>query len=222
MGEAPDDTSGKQGNQGNEGNGGGQIDDQAIEALRLTNQNLEKQLADQRKAAAENTRKLAELERKSLEGSGDFRKLYEDERKLREEAQTKAERLSTGFILAAKQSAGREALRKAGMNEEGIRLVSTQQFDSLAADVDDSSGEIKVSGADTFVDDFKKKFPTLFGKPAPRVNPGGGSASDVDLDGKQITAMDYLAIEKKHGPRSKEASDAWAKLQEQKKKQNSR
>lgn len=221
MDEASDDTSGKQGNQGGEGNGDGQSSDQAIEALRLTNQNLEKQLADQKKLAAENTRKLAELERKSLEGSGDFRKLYEDERKLREEAQAKTDRLSTGFILAAKQNAGRDALRKAGMNEEGIRLISPSQFDSLAADVDDSSGEIKVSGAETFVDDFKKKFPTLFGKPAPRVNSGGGAGGD-SFEGKEITAADFLAIERKHGPRSKEATDAWAKMQEQKRKQNSR
>lgn len=216
----PDDSSVDPGNKGNEPNGDPN-NDQAIEALKLTNQNLEKQLADQRKAASENARKLAELERKSLEGSGDFRKLYEDERKLREEAQSKTERLSTGFVLAAKQGAGRDALRKAGMNEEGIKLIGSSQFDALVADVDDASGEIKVSGTDTFVDDFKKKFPTLFGKPAPRVNPGGGSG-EPNVDGKPITALDYLAIEKKHGPRSQEAKDAWAKMQEQKKKQNSR
>lgn len=194
--------------------------DPAIEALKLTNQSLEKKLADQARIAQETTKKLQDLEKQKLEGTGDFKGLWEQERKGREEAEAKAARLSTGFVMAQKKVAATEALRKAGLNEEAIKLLHPTQFDSLVAEVDDSTGEIQVKGVDTLVADYRKQFPTLFGKAPPRVNGGGGGSGDVT--DKPVTALDYLAIERKFGPRSPEAKAAHEAMIEQKKKQNSR
>ena len=216
MGQA-DDTSGANGT-GNENKDTITVDP-AIEALRVSNQTLEKRLAEQSKLALETTKKLADLEKQKLEGTGDFKALWETERKTREELEAKNGRLTTGFMLAQKKVAAETALRSAGMNDEALRLLSPSQFDVLQAEVDDS-GMIQVKGTETLVADWKKQFPTLFGKPAPNVN--GSTGNGGNLEPKVFTARDLLDIEKKHGVRSKELRDATDAFMEQKRKQNSR
>lgn len=140
--------------------------------------------------------KLKDIEKAKLEGSGDFKKLWEDERKLREESESKLTELKSNFVLTQKHIAAKDAFIKAGMNPEAMKLLDRESFDDLDVSVNDSRFEVK--GTETLVAKWKQEFPFMFKteKTAPHVNTGGTGGGNPSNTGP-MTAAKLFEIERK-------------------------
>lgn len=157
--------------------------------------------------------KIEESERKAKETGGDFKSLYEQEKNARAESESKLTKLKESMILTQKYKAANEALVKAGLRPEAIKLLDKEDFADLEVE-HTSQGRMLVHGADLFVDKFKKEYPFAFAEQKPpTMNSGGGSGSS---SGGDISVADLLAAEKKFGSGSKEYLDTFEKYKKAK------
>jgi len=172
---------------------------------------LKRELADAQK-------KLRDAESDKLKASGDFKKLWEQERQQREELENKLKKNTQAFVDAQKRSVVKDAMLKAGLRADAMKLVETAQIDELAVDVDD--GSFKVLGVETFVSRYKSEFPFMFAKEPGTVNTGGTGNKNGSTSGTgRVTNADVFAAEKKFGNGSQEHKAVLAKFLDQKRNQ---
>lgn len=160
--------------------------------------------------------KLKEIEKTKLEGAGDFKKLWEDERKLREELESKNTEIKEKFVLTQKHMAAKDALVKAGLMPEAMKMLDRETFDDLDVSINDSRFEVK--GTETLVAKWKQDYPFMFKseKTAPNVNTGGtGNAAAAGTG--VMTAAKLYEIERKSklGARDPEYQKAVAEFAKQ-------
>lgn len=172
----------------------------AVKRLEAAN----KKLAEEYSAAQ---KKLADAEKAKLEGSGDFQKLWETERKTREEVEAKLAETKSSFVLTQKHIAAKDALIKAGLIPDAMKMLDRETFDAL--DVTIANDRFEVKGTDTLVAQWKQEYPFLFKSAAqpPNVNTGG-VGSTYGGGGADITADDLFKVERKFGVRSTEYKNA--------------
>lgn len=181
-------------------------DQGGIEVLKL-----KRELADMQK-------KLRDAESDKLKASGDFKKLWEQERQQREELENKLKKNTQAFVDAQKRAVVKDALVKAGLRSDAMKLAEQAQIDDLAVDVDD--GSFKVLGVDTFVSKYKSEFPFMFAKEPGTVNTGGtGTRTTTTTGGGPVTNSDVFAAERKFGNGSQEHKAVLAKFLDQKRNQ---
>ena len=170
-------------------------------AKRLEAQN--KKLAEDYAAA---TKRIQEVEKAKLEGSGDFKKLWEQERIMREELESKLTETKSSFVLTQKHFAAKDALIKAGLLPEALKMLDKETFDSI--DVAIQNDRFEVKGTETLVAQWKQEYPFLFKneKSAPNVNTGGTSGKAGPTGA--VTADELYKIERKFGGRSDEYKTA--------------
>lgn len=160
-------------------------------------------------------KKIQAAEAAKLEASGNFKKLWEDERKRVEELEGKLNRNTAAFIETQKRTTLKDQLIKAGMRSDAMKLADTIGTDGLEVEVTDQG--FTVLGADTVVSKMRQEFPFMFSKAEPTVNSGTG-AGGTTTSGGPITAKDLLVVEKKFGPGSKEYRESVMTFLSQKKK----
>ena len=158
-------------------------------------------------------KKLQAAEAAKLEASGNFKKLWEDERKRVEELEGKLNRNTAAFIETQKRTTLKDQLIKAGMRADAMKLADTIGTDGLEVEVTDQG--FTVLGADTVVSKMRQEFPFMFSQAAPNVNTGTGNAQAVS---GPLSGKDLLAVEMKFGSGSKEYREAVMTFMGQKKK----
>ena len=158
-------------------------------------------------------KKLQAAEAAKLEASGNFKKLWEDERKRVEELEGKLNRNTAAFIETQKRTTLKDQLIKAGMRADAMKLADTIGTDGLEVEVTDQG--FTVLGADTVVSKMRQEFPFMFSQAAPNVNTGTGNAQAAS---GPLSGKDLLAVEKKFGSGSKEYREAVMTFMGQKKK----
>lgn len=156
-----------------------------------------------KKAAQEEAQKRAELEqklkdfqKKTLEGSSDFKGLWELERQAKEELarQVEEERqkaLSLKNMVAynEKLKAVQKGLLDTGFRKEALSILESESLENVELEIT-SKGNFNVHGVDTFIESYKKKYGFLFGSnQSSVVNSGGGSTFAEE---KPLT-HDYIA-----------------------------
>lgn len=208
MNEAGDDGKGGGGGGADDKNKPPAITPEQFAELTATAKRLEaanKKLSDDYAAAQS---KIKEIEKAKLEGAGDFKKLWDDERSLREAAEAKLTQTKSSFVLTQKHFAAKEALVKAGLNPEALKMLDKETFDTLDVAIHDDRFEVK--GTETLVAQWKQDYPFLFKTASnpPNVNSGGTGAGGQGGGGKDLTAGDVFEIERKFGQRSKEYKEA--------------
>lgn len=172
---------------------------------------LKQELADAQK-------KLRDAEADKLKASGDFKKLWEQERQQREELENRLKKNTQAFVDAQKRAVVKDAMLKAGLRADAMKLVEQAQIDDLAVDVDD--GSFKVLGVETFVSKYKSEFPFMFAKDPGTVNTGGTGNKGMTTSGTgRVTNADVFAAEKKFGNGSQEHRAMLAKFLDQKRNQ---
>lgn len=192
---------------GNTTNANPPADPTAILEMQTTLKKMQTDLANAKKEADEFKRKAAELEKAKAEGAGDFKTLWEQERKLREEFEAKYQDTTSAFLQTQKHSAATEALVKAGLMPDAMKILDKETFDELQVEINE--GRMKVNGVETLVSKWKQDYPFLFKneRPAPNVNTGGTGGGAAPSAG-EITATKLYEIERKHGIRSTEYRQA--------------
>lgn len=165
-------------------------------------------------------KRIAEVEKAKLEGSGDFKKLWETERDARAELEGKLAETKSSFVLTQKHFAAKEALLKAGLDPGALKMLDKETFDSLEVEIKNDRFEVR--GAETLVTQWKQEYPFLFkaAAKAPNVNTGGTGHSGFTGTG-EVTADELFKIERKFGGRSKEYTEAAMKFAENKAKNRS-
>lgn len=171
---------------------------------------LKQELADAQK-------KLRDAEADKLKASGDFKKLWEQERQQREELENRLKKNTQAFVDAQKRAVVKDAMLKAGLRADAMKLVEQAQIDDLAVDVDD--GSFKVLGVDTFVSKYKSEFPFMFAKDPGTVNTGGTGNRGISTSTGPVKSTDVFAAEKKFGTGSQEHKAVLAKFLDQKRNQ---
>lgn len=172
---------------------------------------LKRELADAQK-------KLRDAESDKLKASGDFKKLWEQERQQREELENKLKKNTQAFVDAQKRAVVKDAMLKAGLRNDAMKLVEQAHIDDLAVDVDD--GSFKVLGVETFVSKYKSEFPFMFSKDPGTINTGGtGTRTTTTTSNGPVKSGDVYAAEKKFGTGSQEHKAMLAKFLDQKRNQ---
>lgn len=172
---------------------------------------LKRELADAQK-------KLRDAESDKLKASGDFKKLWEQERQQREELENKLKKNTQAFVDAQKRAVVKDAMIKSGLRNDAMKLVEQANIDDLAVDVDD--GSFKVLGVETFVSKYKSEFPFMFSKDPGNINTGGtGNRTTTTTSGGPVKSGDVYAAEKKFGTGSQEHKAMLAKFLDQKRNQ---
>lgn len=196
-------------NQNQQPNASASQDAAAIQAaeLQATLKKLQADLAKVNAEKADLAKKAADLERAKAEGAGDFKSLWEVERKQREELEAKLQDTTAAFIQTQKHAAAKDALVKAGLNPDAMRILDKESFDELQVEIQDK--RMQVLGTETLVEKWRKEYGFLFKneRPTPTVNTGG-TGNGANFSGGEITAQKLYEIERKHGSRSKEYTDA--------------
>lgn len=181
-------------------------DQSNIEVLKL-----KRELADAQK-------KLRDAESDKLKASGDFKKLWEQERQQREELENKLKKNTQAFVDAQKRAVVKDAMLKAGLRNDAMKLVEQAHIEDLAVDVDD--GSFKVLGVETFVSKYKSEFPFMFSKDPGTINTGGtGTRTTTTTSNGPVKSGDVYAAEKKFGTGSQEHKAMLAKFLDQKRNQ---
>jgi hypothetical protein len=172
---------------------------------------LKRELADAQK-------KLRDAESDKLKASGDFKKLWEQERQQREELENKLKKNTQAFVDAQKRAVVKDAMIKAGLRNDAMKLVEQAHIEDLAVDVDD--GSFKVLGVETFVSKYKSEFPFMFSKDPGTINTGGtGTRTTTTTSSGPVKSGDVYAAEKKFGTGSQEHKAMLAKFLDQKRNQ---
>ena len=146
---------------------------------------------------------LEERESERLREKEDFKALAEREKKLREETEDKLRKHSSFYQNETKRNAIRAAALKAGIRSEAESDLELIPLDGIEVEIT-STGRFLVHGADSFVEDLKRKRPHWFrSSQIPTVNSGGASSSlspDAELTPKAL-----YELERKDPAKFKEA-----------------
>lgn len=196
---------------------------ETTETTETTEQNADATAADILKAKndlAAAQKRIRELEQEKLRSTGDYKKLYEQEKTRAEELDTKLKRNTQAFIDVQKRAVIKDALVKAGMRNDALKLVDQANMESVVVDTDD--GSFKVLGVDSFVSKYKSEYPFMFSKDAGTINTGGTGGGkgggQGQSSGKVTSAGELYQVERKFGVKSPEYSAAMQSYMEHKRK----
>lgn len=123
-------------------------------------------------------RQIEELRTKGDQGGGDgktdWKALYERTKGELETERTKGGELKTSVVYNERYRAVLPLLQEAGLRKDAVTLLDKETLDDLEIEAT-SNGRFIVHGAESYVDEFKKRYPYAFNqKKAPNVNAGGG------------------------------------------------
>jgi hypothetical protein len=136
--------------------------------------------------------KIQDFETKKLQESNDWKTLAEREKGLREEAQRKLEKHSSFYQSTQKHSAVLGHALKAGLKAEAEGDLELLSMDGVEVEVT-STGRFNVIGADTFVEELKRKKPHWFNTQKDlKVNTGGTSGFKGDVSNLSMDALNKL------------------------------
>jgi hypothetical protein len=148
---------------------------------------------DAEKAASDLKARLEAFDKTQKESQGDFKSLSEQYKTSADEWKSKYEGLKGTMVLTEKYKAASQALLKAGMKPEALKILEKDEFKDLEVEAT-TSGRFIVHGTDLYVDKFKQEFPFAFGTgQPPTINNGGGGAGASE---EMITPAKLLEIER--------------------------
>lgn len=140
-------------------------------------------------------KKIQELEEKKLQETSDYKTLWENEKRSREESEGKLEKLRTGWHFNEKINAIKNECLKLGLRPEAEADLELLPLDGAVIETT-SQGRVLVNGADQVAQEIKKKKPYWFkSADVPRVN-AGGAGGKVDTT-TELTAAKMVELEKK-------------------------
>jgi hypothetical protein len=139
--------------------------------------------------------RLEALEKAGKESSGDFKSLAEQYKNTADEWKGKYDGLKGSIVINEKHKAASQALLKAGMKADALKILEKEDFKDIEVEAT-TSGRFLVHGVDLFVDKFKKEYPFAFGTgEAPVVNTGGGGSSNDHGDELTPKRLHEIEIE---------------------------
>ena len=142
---------------------------------------------------AEMQAKLEELEKKGLEGSQQYKQLYENEANKRKELEGKYSELSTSLVKREKFSAVEQAAIKAGIRD----LSDIDGFDFEGVEIETTNtGRYRVIGAEDWIEGLKKNKPHWF-KDASVANINNSTGNFDNKAPKKLSATEILELQKK-------------------------
>jgi hypothetical protein len=142
---------------------------------------------------AEMQAKLEELEKKGLEGSQQYKQLYENEANKRKELEGKYSELSTSLVKREKFSAVEQAAIKAGIRD----LSDIEGFDFEGVEIETTNtGRYRVIGAEDWIEGLKKNKPHWF-KDASVANINNSTGNFDNKAPKKLSATEILELQKK-------------------------
>lgn len=157
--------------------------------------NFYKQKIDQ--LIQENEKFKLELEKEKttkLQEKENFKELWEREKQKREEAETKAKKISESYFNGLKMSAIEQEALKAGILNEALSDIGI--IDNSMVEIETTStGNANVLGAKEFVESLKESKPHWFKKIGPpNINTSNPQENESPRD---LTAKELVELEKK-------------------------
>lgn len=138
--------------------------------------------------------KLSALETEKLKNNQDYKSLWEQTQKAKEEAEAKAEKLTSAIFETQRFDAVKTAAMQAGILNEALGDLELIKLDDIVVETT-SQGRYIVNGAKEKVESLKKEKPHWFKKPgAPNVNAGGGSTGNTTNGELTATYMEALKL----------------------------
>lgn len=136
-------------------------------------------------------KQLEEMKTKELESTNNFKQLYEQERRKREDAEKVAKTTRETYVKDYKFNVIREEALKAGIRPEA--LEDLERVDSSIVQIETTStGRVGVIGAKEFVEDLKARRGFWFADTTPpNINNGR-----PNMNNSELSAQDILALEK--------------------------
>lgn len=138
--------------------------------------------------AREKEAKLKSLEEEKLKEKEDWKTLAERKQAEADEWKTKYETTSSAVVTSTKLSAVKQAALAAGMHPGAVEDLSSMDLDGVTIETT-SLGNHKVHGADSFIEELKRKKSYLFGGKKTTV---AGGIPDVNAGGTQVTHSDLI------------------------------
>jgi hypothetical protein len=147
-----------------------------------------------KREATEAKSRLEELEAQKLREQGEWKTLAEREKELRLQAEQKAGKLNEALYQSRKfDEVYKEAL-KAGLRQEAISDLELIGLDGIEVELT-STGRMLVHGADSFVQELKRKRAHWFSSDRPpTVNSGGSAIAPMP---EEVTPQMIIEAEKK-------------------------
>lgn len=159
-------------------------------------------------------KKIAANEKQKLEASGNWKELWEASEVRAKELEDKLDRNTFAFVTAKKRDAVKDAMLKAGMRTDALKILDKDDFDFVEVEVEGSG--FKIQGVDLAVQKYRTEYPFMFSKDPGKVNSGGAGSNNGGGGDTTMTPAKVYAIERKFGVKSEEYQGAMRKLLEQK------
>jgi len=168
------------------------------EVEKLSFEKYKHELKAEREEKEKLSRKIQEMEEKSLQEKNNFRELYEREKAKRVEIETEIEKKNELFYNTLKRTTIKDFAKKYGLIDHAIDDLDRIEIDPVEIETT-STGGLNVIGAKEFVEDLKGKKPHWFSEGKININNGNPIYKNKDLNGK-----DLLDLQKKDPLKYKE------------------
>lgn len=143
--------------------------------------------------AKEAKAQLEQVQQDNLKKAQDFKTLWENEQKLRTDAEAGLGKLKNAIVNNEKYTAIKTAAMKAGLRADAVDMLDHIPVEGVEVEAT-NQGRFLVHGADTFVEHLKKKMPFAFSNTeTPKFNGGGASGS---AKAESITAAQLVSIQR--------------------------
>lgn len=129
-----------------------------------------------KREALEAKTRIEEMQTQKLREQGEWKTLAEREKELRQAAEQKASKLNDALYQSKKFDEVYKEATKAGLRPEAFSDIELVALDGIEVELT-STGRMLVHGAESFVQELKRKRPHWFSNSMPpKVNPGGNSS----------------------------------------------
>lgn len=172
---------------------------------------MHKYKAQARQLEAERETLKRQFEEAGLKQKEDFKTLYEKEKEMRLDAESKFRSTLESVVYNEKFKAASQALIKSGLKPEAIKIVARDELKDIVVETT-SEGRFLVNGVETFVDYFKREHPYAFQQvQASNINGNGGV---VSVESSQVTPAMILEAESlyKKDPNNREKKEKYLTL----------
>lgn len=169
------------------------VDVEAYEKTKNDMHAFKRKFMDSQKQIEDFQNKLKELEEKNLEGSNNYKELWEKERSSKVDIEGKLKSLTGNIIEDKKMSRLKEEALKNGIDEDFLDMLDAFDTSDILVETT-SSGQFIVNGADTWVESLKNTKPKMFKqKVDPTINNKTGNFDGRD---KTYSSKEVLALQK--------------------------
>lgn len=175
----------------NQGDGGG-TDPSQQTVSRAEFDKVMSELHKYKKQAKDYEQQLKAKEDEDLKKREEWKTLAEKRQEEVQKEKERADNLHEAYVRDRKNAALRDAAMKAGIRKEALEDLDLLEFDEVSVEPN-SSGGLRVNGADQAIANLKTMKPHWFRKSGSNVNASGPEV----VDSKEVTLDDVMKAEEK-------------------------